>query len=60
MILNAVRINDEFFVLAADELRGFFRPSLMIAAAKKTYLKDKAKESWLKNGTGERNKKVKV
>ena len=29
----------------------------MIAAAKKTYLKDKAEESWLKNGTGERKRK---
>ena len=26
----------------------------MIATAKKTYLKDKAEESWLKNGIGER------
>ena len=42
MILNAARINDEFFVLTADGLRGFFRPSLMIVAAKKTYIKDKA------------------
>ena len=50
MILNAVRINDEFFILNADELRRFFRPSLMIAAAKKTYLKDKAEGSWLKKG----------
>ena len=32
----------------------------VIAAAKKTYLKDKPEESWLKNGIGERNKKVKV
>ena len=29
----------------------------MIDAAKKTYLKDKAEESWLKNGTGERKRK---
>ena len=50
MILNAVRINDEFFVLTVDGLRGCFRPSLMIAAAKKTYLKDKAEGSWLKKG----------
>ena len=42
MILNAVRIDDEFFVLIADRPRGFFRPSLMIAASKKTYTKDKA------------------
>ena len=45
MILNAVQINDEFFVLTADELRGFFRPSLVIAIAKKTYIKDKAEGS---------------
>ena len=31
-------------------LEDFFRPSLMIAAAKKTYLKDTAKGSWLKKG----------
>ena len=29
----------------------------MIAAAKKTYLKDKAEESWMKNGIGERKRK---
>ena len=46
--LNAVRINVEFFVLTADRLRIFFRSSLMIAAAKKTYLKDKAEGIWLK------------
>ena len=45
MILNAIRINDEFFVLTADGFRRFFRPSLMIAAAKKTYIKDKAEGS---------------
>ena len=50
MILNAVRINDEFFVLTADGLRGCFRASLMIAAAKKTYLKYKAEGSWMKKG----------
>ena len=50
MILNAVRINDEFLVLTADGLRRFFRPILMIATAKKTYLKDKAEGSWLKKG----------
>ena len=44
MILNAVRINDEFFVLTADGLRGFFRPSLEIAAAKKICLEDKVEE----------------
>ena len=48
MILNAVRINDEFFVLTADGLRRFFKSSLMIVAAKKTHLKDKAEGSWLK------------
>ena len=42
VFLNTVRINVEFFVLTADGLRRFFRSSLMIAAAKKTYLKDKA------------------
>ena len=42
MILNAVRIDDEFFVLIADRPRGFFKPSLMVAAWKKTYTKDKA------------------
>ena len=42
MILNVVRIDDEFFVLIADRPRGFFRPSLMIVASKKTYIKDKA------------------
>ena len=50
MILNVVWISDEFFILNVDRLRGCFRPSLMIAAAKKTYLKDKAKGSWLKKG----------
>ena len=30
-----------FFVLTIDGLRGFFRPSAMIAAAKKTYIKYK-------------------
>ena len=50
MILNAVRINDDFFILTANKLRGCFRPSLMIVAAKKTYLKDKAEGSWLKKG----------
>ena len=42
MILNAVWINDEFSFLTADGLRGFFRPILVIDAAKETYLKDKA------------------
>ena len=42
MILGAIRINDDFFVLIADRPREFFRPSLMIAASKKTYIKDKA------------------
>ena len=42
MILDAIRINDEFFVLIADRPRGFFKPSLMIVASKKTYIKDKA------------------
>ena len=41
MILNAIRIDDEFFVLIADRPRGFFRPILMIVASKKTYTKDK-------------------
>ena len=50
MILNAVRINDEFFVLTADVLRWFFRPSLVIATAKKTHIKDKAEGSWLRKG----------
>ena len=40
MIVDAIRINDEFFVLIADRPREFF--SLMIAASKKTYIKDKA------------------
>ena len=40
MILDAIQINDEFFVLIADRPREFF--SLMIAASKKTYIKDKA------------------
>ena len=39
MILDAIQINDEFFVLIADRPREFF--SLMIAASKKTYIKDK-------------------
>ena len=43
MILNAVQIDDEFFVLIANRPRGFFRPSLMTAASKKTYTKYKAK-----------------
>ena len=46
--LNAVRINIEFFVLTADRLRRFFRSSLMIVVAKKTYLKDKVEGIWLK------------
>ena len=44
MILNVVQINDEFFILTANGLRGFFRPSLVITTAKKTYIKDKAEE----------------
>ena len=48
IFLNTVCINVEFFVLTADGLRRFFRSSLMIATAKKTYLKDKAEGSWLK------------
>ena len=44
MILNVVRVNDDFFVLTADIFRGFFRPSLGIAAAKKICLEDKAEE----------------
>ena len=32
------------------DLEIFFRPSLMIATAKKTYLKDTAEGSWLKKG----------
>ena len=50
MILNAVQINNEFFVLTTDGLRGFFRPNLVIAVAKKTYIKDKAEGSWLRKG----------
>ena len=50
MFLNAIRINDEFFILTADGLRGCFRPNLMIDAAKNTYLKDKEEGSWLKKG----------
>ena len=42
MILDAIRTNDEFFILIADRPREFFRPSLMIATLKKTYIKDKA------------------
>ena len=49
-----------FSVLIVDGLRGFFKPSLMIVVAKKTYLKDKAEESWLDNGIGENKNKVKV
>ena len=41
MILDAIRIKDEFFILIADKPREFFRPSLMIVASKKTYTKDK-------------------
>ena len=41
MILDAIRINDEFFVLIANRPREFFRPSLMIVTSKKTYIKDK-------------------
>ena len=48
VFLNVDRINVEFFVLTADRLGRFFRSSLMIAAAKKTYLKDRAEGSWLK------------
>ena len=48
VFLNAVHINVEFFVLTVDGLRRFFRSSLMIAAVKKTYLKDKVEGSWLK------------
>ena len=44
MILNVVQINDEVFVLTADGLRGFFRPSLGIFVAKKICLEDKAEE----------------
>ena len=42
MILDAIQINDEFFILIADRPRVFFRPSLMITASKKTYIKYKA------------------
>ena len=42
MILDAIQINDEFFVLIADRPREFFRPSFVIATSKKTYIKDKA------------------
>ena len=48
MILNAV--NDEFFILTTNGLRGCFRPSFMIAVAKKTYLKYKEEGSWLRKG----------
>ena len=48
VFLNAVHINVEFLILTVDGLTRFFRSSLMIAAAKKTYLKDKAEGSWLK------------
>ena len=41
MILNAVQIDDEFFVLIENIPREFFKSSLMIAASKKTYTKDK-------------------
>ena len=41
MILDAIQINDEFLVLIADRPREIFRPSLMITASKKTYIKDK-------------------
>ena len=51
------RLMMSFSFLTADGLRGFFRPILVIDVAKKTYLKDKAKESGLKNGTGERKRK---
>ena len=44
MILNVVRVNDEFFILTVDGFRGFFRPSLGIAALKKICLEDKAEE----------------
>ena len=50
MILNAIHIYDEFFILTADGLRRFCRSSLMIVAAKKKYLKDKAEGSWIKKG----------
>ena len=39
-----------FSFLTADGLRVFFRPNLVINAAKETYLKDKAEGSWLKKG----------
>ena len=42
MILDAIQINDEFFVLIAERPIEFFTPNLMIAASKKTYIKDKA------------------
>ena len=41
MILDAIQINDEFFFLIVDRPREFFRPSLMITASKKTYIKYK-------------------
>ena len=50
MILNAVWINDEFFILTIDGFRRFFQTQLMIAATKKTDLKDTAEGSWLKKG----------
>ena len=42
--MNVVRVNDEFYVLTANGFRGFFRPSLGIAATKKICLEDKEKE----------------
>ena len=44
MILNAIQINDEFFILTTNRIRGFFRPNLVIVAAKKTYIEDKVEE----------------
>ena len=47
IFLNAIHINVEFFRLTADRLRRFFRSSLMIAAVKKTSLKEKSEAEML-------------
>ena len=47
IFLNVVHINVEFFRLTADRLRIFFRFGLMIAAVKKTSLKEKSEAEML-------------
>ena len=47
IFLNAVRIKIEFFLLTTDRLRRFFKSNLMIAAVKKTPLKEKSEVEML-------------